>query len=498
MKSHKIFTMRLFGFTVMLLTAISFGGLQAQNSQVLYFMNLPQNHLLNPALRPSNSLYIGLPALTGINININNNFVNFSDVIMKGEKGDSLITFLHPEYNEDKFLAKIKKKNSIEPEAMVQLFGLGFSFGRNNYFFFDVNDRVQGNAVIPGDLFTLALKGNGGFAGDRIDLSSFTGSIRYYHEAGMGFSKDFSDRLRIGVKGKVLFGIATATVRNRSLGINVADDYTHTLDADLDINFSAPLTIERDAEKNINGLSFNEPDNKVGFFTGMKNKGFGLDIGATYKIQERLYVSAAVTDLGFIRWKKDVLNLRTDSKYTFKGFNINDVLSGDKTMDEITENMLDSLKNAFKITDSKNPFTTFIPWGVTVGGSYNLTRRFSVGLLSYSRFIGKQVREALTLSANLNLGNALSTTVSYTAANHRYDNIGAGLAFRAGFFQFYLLTDRIPLTWNKINNGDSSFVIPSSWNNFNLRLGMNLVFGNRIKKKNDKAMVECETIPVKK
>lgn len=498
MKSHKIFTMRLFGFTVMLLTAISFGGLQAQNSQVLYFMNLPQNHLLNPALRPSNSLYIGLPALTGINININNNFVNFSDVIMKGEKGDSLITFLHPEYNEDKFLAKIKKKNSIEPEAMVQLFGLGFSFGRNNYFFFDVNDRVQGNAVIPGDLFTLALKGNGGFAGDRIDLSSFTGSIRYYHEAGMGFSKDFSDRLRIGVKGKVLFGIATATVRNRSLGINVADDYTHTLDADLDINFSAPLTIERDAEKNINGLSFNEPDNKVGFFTGMKNKGFGLDIGATYKIQERLYVSAAVTDLGFIRWKKDVLNLRTDSKYTFKGFNINDVLSGDKTMDEITENMLDSLKNAFKITDSKDPFTTFIPWGVTVGGSYNLTRRFSVGLLSYSRFIGKQVREALTLSANLNLGNALSTTVSYTAANHRYDNIGAGLAFRAGFFQFYLLTDRIPLTWNKINNGDSSFVIPSSWNNFNLRLGMNLVFGNRIKKKNDKAMVECETIPVKK
>lgn len=498
MKSHKIFTMRMFGFTVMLLTAISFGGLQAQNSQVLYFMNLPQNHLLNPALRPSNSLYIGLPALTGINININNNFVNFSDVIMKGEKGDSLITFLHPEYNEDKFLAKIKKKNSIEPEAMVQLFGLGFSFGRNNYFFFDVNDRVQGNAVIPGDLFTLALKGNGGFAGDRIDLSSFTGSIRYYHEAGMGFSKDFSDRLRIGVKGKVLFGIATATVRNRSLGINVADDYTHTLDADLDINFSAPLTIERDAEKNINGLSFNEPDNKVGFFTGMKNKGFGLDIGATYKIQERLYVSAAVTDLGFIRWKKDVLNLRTDSKYTFKGFNINDVLSGDKTMDEITENMLDSLKNAFKITDSKNPFTTFIPWGVTVGGSYNLTRRFSVGLLSYSRFIGKQVREALTLSANLNLGNALSTTVSYTAANHRYDNIGAGLAFRAGFFQFYLLTDRIPLTWNKINNGDSSFVIPSSWNNFNLRLGMNLVFGNRIKKKNDKAMVECETIPVKK
>ena len=34
-------------------------GAAAQNSQVLYFMNLPQNHLLNPALRPTNSVIRG-------------------------------------------------------------------------------------------------------------------------------------------------------------------------------------------------------------------------------------------------------------------------------------------------------------------------------------------------------------------------------------------------------------------------------------------------------
>ena len=85
----------------------------AQNSQVIYFMNLPQNHLVNPALRPSNSVYIGLPGLSGINLNINNNFVNFSDVFMKVKSSDSLISFLHPDYNVDKFLAKIKDKNFI-------------------------------------------------------------------------------------------------------------------------------------------------------------------------------------------------------------------------------------------------------------------------------------------------------------------------------------------------------------------------------------------------
>jgi len=34
--------------------------------------------------------------------------------------------------------------------------------------------------------------------------------------------------------------------------------------------------------------------------------------------------------------------------------------------------------------------------------------------------------------------------------------------------------------------------IPAKWNSFNLRLGMNLVFGNRQKEKNDKPMLNIE------
>ena len=137
-----------------------------------------------------------------------------------------------------------------------------------------------------------------------------------------------------------------------------------------------------------------------------------------------------------------------------------------------------------------------------MGGSYNLTKNFSVGVLSYTRFIGKQVKEALTLSANVNVGNAISTTVAYTAANHRYDNLGLGLAFRGGWFQFYFMADRIPVTWNTITSedfntpkpvsmlfGDNSIPIPSSWNTIHFRFGMNLAFGNNVKKKADKPMV---------
>jgi hypothetical protein len=115
-----------------------------------------------------------------------------------------------------------------------------------------------------------------------------------------------------------------------------------------------------------------------------------------------------------------------------------------------------------------------------------------VGLLSYSRFIGKQIREAVTISGNLNIGNIFSTSLSYTAENSRYDNLGAGLAVRAGVTQFYLITDRIPVSWNRIKDKSSNIIIPSNWNTINLRLGMNLVFGNRQKEKKDKPMIDIE------
>jgi hypothetical protein len=116
------------------------------------------------------------------------------------------------------------------------------------------------------------------------------------------------------------------------------------------------------------------------------------------------------------------------------------------------------------------------------------------------------VQQSVTLSANLNLGNSLSTSICYTAENRRFDNLGAGLSFRAGIFQFYVLTDRIPLMWNVIKGDITtndligsgthtepySFPLPATWNTFNLRLGLNLVFGNKNKQKQDMPMVTVE------
>jgi hypothetical protein len=484
-------------YILLLLLAMIFADVSAQNNQVLYYMNLPQNHLMNPALRPSNSLYIGLPAITGTNVKVDNNFINFSDVFIKSESTDSILSFLHPDYNIDDFLAKIRDKNSLETQVSTQLLGVGFSAGKDIYVFIDINERAMGNVVIPGDLFELALKGNEGFVGSKIDLSSLRADLRYYREIGAGFSKDFTNKLRLGVKGKLLFGIAGVSIDNRSLGITVNDDYTHTLDADLTVNISGPVNVYMDENQHIDSINIDDSRLDTGrdifnFLSGKKNMGLGLDIGATYDISEKIMVSAAITDIGFIKWKRGVTNLQAESQFEFSGLNMLDVFNGTKTFKELGDEMLDSLENSLIVSDLHTPFTTWLPVGFTLGGSYNVNDFFSVGLLSYSRIIGKQFREALTLSGNVNFNNAFSASLSYTLANHRYDNLGAGLAFRGGVFQFYFLADRIPLSWNKIIVDDSKIPLPSNWNTVNFRFGMNLVFGNNIRKKGDKPMILVE------
>lgn len=483
---------------LILLLAIIIADVSAQNSQVLYYMNLPQNHILNPALRPSGSVYIGLPVLSGINVIMNNNFLNFSDLFIKGQaSGDSIMSFLHPDYDVDKFLASIKDKNSLVMETEIQLFGLGLSVGKDGYIFLDINDRIEGNIALPGDLFRLGLKGNGEFIGKKIDLSTLGGNVKYYREAGLGYSRNFTNKLRIGVKAKMLFGIAGASINNRALGLTVNDDYSHTLNADLMVNISGPVSIRKDAENNIDSIwidktRFNSSGKKTDFLLNSKNIGLGIDIGAEYKVTDKIFVSAAVTDIGFIKWKTDILNIRAEDQFEFSGLNIVNVVNGTMSFDSLANQMLDSLKNSLVVSDTKAPFTTYLPVGISLSGSYNVTDKFSVGVLSYTRIIDKKFSEALTLSANLNLNNMLSASIAYTAANNRYDNLGAGLAFRAGIFQFYMLADRIPLMWNKIKSDNSTIPLPANLNTINLRLGMNLVFGNRSKKKDDKPMVRVE------
>jgi hypothetical protein len=485
---------RLFKYILIVYMAFLFAGAAGQGGQVLYYMNLPQNHLMNPAMRPSNTAYVGLPVISGMYFNINNNFINYSDLFSKSKSSDSVYSFLHSQSATDDFLNNVNKKNSFSPQVTVPVLGIGFKGAKGLYFFIDINDRLEGNIVFPGDILKLLLKGNEAFVGDKIDLSSFRMDMRYYREFGFTISNEITNKLRVGIRPKIFTGIMATHIDNRSLGIKVNEDYTHTLDADITANLSGPFNVYTDKENNLDSIIFDDSWFNFNTMTSIENRGLGLDLGATYKLlNDKVVVSAALTDIGFIRWKRDATNLTAKSHFVLDGIDMTDVINGSKDFGDVGKELLDSLKNSFTLTQTYDPFTTWLAPGLTLGGSYSLNKSISFGVLSYSRFIGKQVRESLTLSANVNLSNAFSFSFGYSLQNQRADNLGAGIAFRAGIFQFYFLSDRIPVSWDRLKLSESSnIVLPSNWNTLNLRLGMNLSFGNKVNKKNDKPMIQNE------
>lgn len=464
-------------------------GVRAQTSQALYFMNLPQRTSLNPAIRPTNKVYVGIPLLSDINVQVNNNFLTFSDIFIDGVISDTTISFLERGEGLNDFINSLNRKNSIEPQAGIQLFGLGFTVLKDFYITFDITERFEGNIAFPGDLLRLAVNGTESFAGQYIDLSALRTDMKIYHEAGIGLSKNITEGLRVGARAKFLFGVAAASIDNDKLGLTVNQDYSATVNADLNVNISGPVSFFA-TDGIIDSAAFDDDrfdkaSDIISYLINPGNPGFALDIGAEYSIGDRLNVSAALTDIGFIRWKRDRTTLLADNVIEFRGQSLQDVYDENVEIEDLLQGFADTLINSVHLVESPEPFTSVLPFGITVAGSYSPVKFLSLGLLSQTRFVGKQAHESLTLSTNLNFGNVFSTTFAYTAANNRYDNLGMGIALRGAYLQFYALVDNIPLAWTDARSGETSFRVPENWNTVQARLGLNLVFGNRTKEKRE-------------
>ncbi len=474
------------GLIILILAALTANNVMAQTSQVPYFMNIPQRNSLNPALQSSGRVFVGL-GISDIAVSLDNNFLSFPDLYRDNIISDTTATFLGPGKELDAFLDGLKKKNSIEPQVGVQLFGLAFTVGKGLRITFDINERFDGNFVLPGDLVRLGIEGNEQFIGKSLDLSALRSDLRYYHETGIGASGNITDKLRIGARLLILSGVASAYLDNNRLSLTVNDDYSQTVNADMALSLSAPVTFYKDQNGIIDSVAVDESrfdgaNSVFSFLAGKGNTGLGIELGAEYRFNEMFAVSAALTDLGYIKWKRDRSDLSVNTSFELNGLTMQDVYDESLTFGELMNWTLDSIQNSLNLDATPPPYTTHLPLGVTAGFSYTPVSYFTLGALSQTRFIGKQVHRSFALSGNFNLSNIVSGTLAYTIANQRFDNLGFGIAVRGGFFQFYTIVDNIPLVWSKVTSGESTFSLPKNWYTVHARLGVNFVFGNREKK----------------
>ena len=440
-----------------------------QQNNTLYFMNrVPQSSQLNPAIENGCGLFIGLPVLSSIYMNFGNNSLSFNDIIYKGTglQSDSLITFLHPSQDIDDFLNKLKEKNIISTEFQTSLLSFGIQV-KEIYFSFGIYDKLNFQISLPKDLATIVLKGNSEFIGETADFSHFGANANYYREYALGASLKALDQLTVGGRVKLLFGKANFSTHDVDMGLYTShSNDLLRLYSQMTINSSLPMIeVKKDSIGDFDGIATRDDFKPSDLIFGGANAGCAIDLGASFQLTDQITLSGSIIDMGFIRWKNNVINIIQDGELEFTGLDVSSALDKDEDA-SFAEELMDEIDSTFTLSDRSDAYIKSIGTKLYVGGTYKLNENVSFGLLSRSQVTQKKFRQAVTLSANVYVLKAISASLSYSIMNNSYSNIGLGLGLRGGPVQFYLISDGIP-----------GMFLPHKTHSTNFHFGLNLIFG---------------------
>jgi hypothetical protein len=401
-------------------------------------------------------------------LNVSHTGFKYNDII-KLHSDDSLYTDI------DNALKKLSKRNYISLDLQIEHFSFGVKIKKKYYVNFSIVEKMSFRFSYPKDFMLLAAKGNTQFLGKTIDLSSFGINFTHYKEFAVDIAKKVNEKLTVGIRPKLLYGLGNVFTENNNFGLYTDPTYYYlTLNSGLKINTSLPIPI------NVNEGQISLPkviDSEKyweNYYKNNKNKGYALDFGGNYKLNQKITVAASVIDLGFITWKFNPQNLIIQkSEFKFEGIDINDFISKDTTKKSSNDIMLDSIQKSVNFEKTTKKYTTYLNTKIYLTGIYQLNKTSNVGLLYRGEFFNKSYHSALTFSMNDRLCRFFSATLSYSILNRSYLNIGAGICFNFGFWQLFVVTDNF-----------YGAMFPETVKTANVFFGMNFVFGCRKYKPN--------------
>ena len=455
----------------------------AQQVNTLYFMsNVEERSTYNPAFQPSNGFWIDIPILPNFRADVGNNSLRFNDLIYnKNINGvDSTISFLHPMADRDNFYDKLEKNTRFEFGMTINIINLGFRFAKKNYLTFGINQKIETSTTLPRDLFRLALYGTDILQGSSFNMSDLGIDASVYTEFSVGYSRKLTDRLFVGGKLKYLMGQANFSTDIDRLYLVAGTDAWSLSGSKGAIRTSAPNTtipIKPDGKVDVDNIKFDD-NFKWYDLVFTSNWGLGFDLGATYQLLPQLQLSAAITDIGFIRWRENTTISHIDANYTFEG--LTDYKIDDKMSDR-WDNIKDTLKNAISNDANNHHYTTRLSSRLNLGAEYSIWKnRMGFGLLSSTLFAPACTTTGLTASANFRPINQFSATLSYSVDDAFIQTVGLGLQARIlPWSNMYIAVDNIPLHYTK------NQYIPYKSKHVNVQVGVVMALGHKKKIKDD-------------
>lgn len=430
-------------------------------SRTSYFMegSIYRNDF-NPALVPTRG-YVTLPGFGGIGVNATSNFMSIDNFLY--QKNGEIVTAFHGAVSSQELYDKLPSLGKASLDFKMPIFGAGFYTGKM-FWTFGLNVDVSSDMAMSMDLFkALKTLGNGVF-----DLGKTAIDMSAYMDAYVGTSLRLFDFLSVGVKAKFLMGIANAEANFTKLAAHVTPDNINammlgTMRANGIMIDKMPLQ-NATALPLMDMLRFTDP---MYMLDNFKNFGAAFDVGAEVRLfDDHLKVSAAVTDLGFIKWSPSghVAGV-ADGHFSFDGINF--ATAELETSGEIKMLTTDPLRN--------NGYTTMLNCALNVGAEYNiLNNHIAFGLMSHTKFCKTMTLSELTASVNFRPLNWISATVSHTfLSGNRPGVLGFALNIHPRVVNLYVGADYVDMRYVK---GPMGLPLPRYQQSLNLYAGISFNF----------------------
>lgn len=429
-------------------------------------------HSTNPAVGNDQN-YFSVPALSNVNVSMHGNF-GYQDVIFNNprygiDSEKKMTTFMNPYLSNSEALDGFSDGNNrILSDLNLTILSAGFK-GFGGYNTIELNARASMGVSIDGEVFKFARNiGNKSY-----DLGDISARATGFAELAFGHSRDINEKLRLGAKVKLLFGIARADLEMKGLKADLTSNDTWLISGDAQANLSFGNTKFESKSKDYKEKegSYDYVDD-VDVSGGLSGFGLAVDLGAVYKLGDSWTFSAALNDLGFISWSKNQQARNISQQVEFNGFHDLSIHGkGEDVMYRQGQSYEDQFAEFAHLQDEGNQGrrTTGIGATLNVGASYNLPayEKMTFGLLSSTRINGAYSWTEARVSANWTPLNWLDGGVNL-AFNSFTTSLGWVLNVHPKGFNFFLGMDHLL-------GKQSAEGIPLS-SNASVNMGMNITF----------------------
>ncbi|MCI5917074.1 MAG: DUF5723 family protein [Bacteroidales bacterium] len=421
----------------------------AQQLNSAYFTNdYKFRHTMNPAYGNEQN-YVSMPGFGNVNVSTMGNFgyedVIFDNPMFPSTSKDRLTTFMNPYISTADALKGFNSgDNKILGDVSITVLSAGFK-GFGGYNTIELNARTSFGMSMPYELFEFAKN-----TGNRTyNIGNISANGQAFAELAFGHSRQINEKLRVGAKIKLLFGAGRGDVNIDNVKADLAADDKWTVSghakSEVSVKGFTYKTEEKEYKEEGRGTYQYVNDVDV---DGAGLGGFGLafDLGGVYKINNDFTVSAALLDLGFIKWSNNMVAVNGGEEFVFNGFHdvaVNEDRGG-STLSMQGDKYSDQLADFANLQDKgdEGGRTTGIGATLNLGCEYTLPvyRKITFGVLSSTRFRGDYSWTEARVSANWTPLKWIDGGVNMAFGSYR-NSFGWVVNFHPKGYNFYVGMD---------------------------------------------------------